>query len=204
MQKYIIKLTLILTITVTMAFAIGCGNKNEKSVDSKNDNDASTEEPLVSSIFEGEHFTIDVTSDWKYDENTSYSVSNEKNTAYNIFSYVGTAQNSYNCSIYINSQDISDTGYDFDTYKDITKQSLEAKSYTISNEDDSLTIDGYNAWMFECEHPDETEESSTVYSVQVVVNVSNVMYSFTILSDTSDYETPKLSALSIFKSAKFN
>ncbi len=204
MKNHTIKIALMLVIVFTMILGVGCGNKSEKSGDSNDSDNSTTEDTLVSSAFEGEHFTINVTNDWEYNKNASDTVSSEKDTIYSIFSYVGTTQNSCNCSIYINSQDISDTGYDFATYKDITKQSLESKSYTISNEDDALTIDSYNAWMFECAHPDETEESSTVYSLQVVVNVSNVMYSFTIVSDTPDYDIAKASALNIFKSAKFN
>lgn len=174
------KLYMLIAIT-SFIFLTGCGSDNTS--DNSDATETTTEAPTTN--YSGNGYDIYIPEDWKYNTDASTSFSDTYGTPFDVFSYVGSTAESaiFNENININIQDLTDTNYDFTTYKSLVSQQYEALEYHITSQEDTKH-DGYSSWLIEYTL---TANDVDIMGRQLSIEVGNFIYTITYTADTEDF-----------------
>lgn len=182
----------ILILTTCCFLLTGCKNDDtEKSSNAKSAADQKSSSVTNgasgdTSLFETDIFTVDLSSHWVYDSAASEKASAASGVkCYYFYHKDNSDTSSANRHITISIEDLSSTGKDFATFKDVIKGQINTDTYTMVSAEDS-TVSGYNSWKVKY----DTAVSDTLsHNYLSAVNVENVICSFTFTTAGDDYDS---------------
>lgn len=172
-------------IVLSCTSLIGCSSDN---ISNTNNTAAKMESTYAdeasTNIFDTDTFSIDLGNKWLYDKEASETAAQLLNVTCYYFYFAEDGISPTSDHITITVDNLSNTGKDFDTFKDVVIKQIQVSDYTytdVSNE----PVNGYETWRIEYKTTGSDNES---YNYLTCINVENVIYSSTFTSYKETYE----------------
>lgn len=161
--------------------------ENIKEDTSNTSFEADTRSLEDTNTFDTDIFTITLGSDWIYDNDASEAVSESSGITCYYFYHPedGADSDSFNEHLTISVEDLSDTGKDFSTFKDLITEQMKSDAYTV-NSAESTVINGYDAWKVKY---DSAAGDTVMKNYLVALNVENTICSFTFTCGPEAYDS---------------
>ena len=184
----------------------GCGDASNSDTTAKISTTATINDEAIleAETFLADTFSLSTGNDWIYDEALSTSLKSE--TVNGFYFYRNNDTNDTNADttpadhMIIVIEDLSSTGKDFDTFKNMTLTQLQSGISTeLSPESDN--INGYEAFKIKY---DTTIDSNLCHNYLISMNIENVIYSFSYTCYADDCEEEFSLFYSLVSSAAFN
>lgn len=198
------KFTKYIVIMIISCFSLtGC---NEDGTVSLTDSSVSVSDELSgmeNRTFSSDTFSLSTGDNWIYDETRSTALKTDSVSGYYFYRSTDDSTaltNDFSDHMIVIIENLSSTGKDFDTFKDITlKQLNSGLSTELSPE--STNINGYEAFKVKY---DTTVNEKLSHNYLISMNIENVIYSFSYTCYSENFEDEFKLFEQLISSGKFN